>query len=254
LLGEALVGSPRDSYVLNTKVELRNGGPGAARASVEASLRRLKTDYLDVVAFHGLAPEEYDSTLERFMPELQQAQHDGLTRFIGATERYETDFVHAALERALREDLFDVVMLGHNLISPGGLRNVMPLAQEKNVGVVVMCAVRTIIVNPDLLQETIRQWKDAGALAEDAVPDDGPLDWVLGPGVDSLADAAYRFAAESPAVSTVLTGTANLQHLEDNVRSILSPPLPAATSERLRSTFIPANKSVLLHSFRRRGT
>jgi aryl-alcohol dehydrogenase-like predicted oxidoreductase len=90
-------------------------------------------------------------------------------------------------------------------------------------------------------------------LADDAVPDDGPLDWVLGPGVESLADAAYRFAAESRAVSTVLTGTANLRHLEENVRSILGPPLPEATSERLRTTFIPANKSVLLHSFRPRG-
>ena len=254
LLGEALAGVPRQSYVLGTKFSPRGDRPGAARASLEASLRRLNTDYVDVMYFHGLAPEEYDATLEKFLPELRQAQRDGLTRFIGATERYETDFVHAALERALTEDLFDVVMLGHNLISPGGLRNVMPLAQQKNVGVVVMCAVRTIIVNPDMLRETIRQWKDSGALAEDAVPDDAPLDWVLGPGVESLADAAYRFAAESPAVSTVLTGTANLHHLDANARSILAPPLPEATSERLRNTFIPANKSVLLHSFRRRGT
>ncbi|MBV9324501.1 MAG: aldo/keto reductase [Chloroflexi bacterium] len=253
LLGEALAGVPRESYVLNTKFTMRNDEPGAARASLEGSLRRLRTDYVDVISFHGLEPESYDSTLERFMPELQRAQRDGLTRFIGATERYEIDDAHEALERALTEDVFDVVMLGHNLISPGGLRAVLPLAQQKNVGVVVMCAVRTIIVNPDLLQETIRQWKDAGALAEDAVPDEGPLDWVLGPGVESLADAAYRFAVESPAVSTVLTGTANLQHLDDNVRSILSPPLPRATSERLRNTFIPANKSVLLHSFRRRS-
>jgi hypothetical protein len=112
--------------------------------------------------------------------------------------------------------------------------------------------VRTIIVRPALLRETIRQWKDAGALAEDAVPDDAPLDWVLGPGVASLADAAYRFAAESPAVSTVLSGTANPDHLEANVRSILGPPLPEAISRRLRETFIPVNRSVLLHSFRRR--
>ncbi|HEY2592607.1 MAG TPA: aldo/keto reductase [Chloroflexota bacterium] len=253
LLGEALVGVPRQSYVLGTKFTTRHGSAGAARASLEASLRRLKTDYVDVVYFHGLAPEEYDVTLEKFLPELQQAQRDGLTRFIGATERYETDDAHEALERALTEDLFDVVMLGHNLISPGGLRAVLPLARQKNVGVVVMCAVRTIIVNPGMLRETIRQWKDDGALPEEAVPDDAPLDWVLGPGVESLADAAYRFAAESSAVSTVLTGTANLAHLDDNVRSILAPPLPAATSERLRNTFIPANKSVLLHSFRRRS-
>ena len=253
LLGEALVGVPRDSYVINTKFSMRNGERGAARASLEASLRRLRTDHVDVISFHGLAPEEYELMLERFMPELQQAQRDGLTRFIGATERYETDDPHEALERALKEDVFDVVMIGHNLISPGGLRTVLPLAQEKNVGVIVMCAVRTIIVTPELLRETIRQWKAAGALPEDAVPDDGPLDWVLVPGVESLADAAYRFAVESSAVSTVLTGTANPRHLDDNVRSILAPPLPAAISERLRSTFIPANKSVLLHSFRRRA-
>jgi aryl-alcohol dehydrogenase-like predicted oxidoreductase len=117
-------------------------------------------------------------------------------------------------------------MVGHNLISPGGLRNVMPLAAEKNVGVVVMCAVRTIIVNPELLRETIRQWKDDGALAEDAVSDEAPLDWVLGDGIESLADAAYRFAAEDPAVSTVLSGTANIAHLQANAHSIRAPPLP----------------------------
>ncbi len=253
LLGEALAGVPRQEYVLATKFSTRNASAGALRASLEASLKRLKTDYVDVLYFHGLAPEEYDTTLETFMPELQQAQRDGLTRFTGATERYETDESHTALERALREDRFDVIMLGHNLISPSGLRTVMPLAREKNVGVVVMCAVRTIIVNPDMLRETIRQWKDAGALAEDAVPDEAPLDWVLGPGVESIADAAYRFAAESPTVASVLTGTANREHLDDNVRSILASPLPETTSERLRNTFIPANKSVLLHSFRRRN-
>jgi aryl-alcohol dehydrogenase-like predicted oxidoreductase len=252
LLGGALVGVPRHDYVLATKFSTRDAGAGALRASLEGSLKRLKTDYVDVMYFHGLSPEEYDATLETYLPEMLQAQRDGLTRFIGATERYETDESHAALERALREDRFDVIMIGHNLISPGGLRAVLPLAQEKNVGVVVMCAVRTIIVNPDMLQETIRQWKDSGALAEDAVPDDAPLDWVLGAGIESIADAAYRFAAESPTVSSVLTGTANQAHLDDNVRSILAPPLPAATSARLRNTFIPANKSVLLHSFRRR--
>jgi aryl-alcohol dehydrogenase-like predicted oxidoreductase len=253
LLGDALVGIPRDSYVLCTKFSMRNSSVGAARASLDSSLRKLRTDYVDVVYFHGLEPTTYDADIETFLPELRQAQRSGLTRFIGAAERYEVDHVHQALERALVEDLFDVVMIGHNLISPGGLRKVMPLAQQSNIGVVVMCAVRKVIVTPDMLQETIRQWKAAGALADDAVPDDAPLDWVLGPGVDSLADAAYRFAAESDAVSTVLTGTASLEHLEENVRSILSPPLPRATSQRLRDTFVPVNKSVLLHSFRPRS-
>ena len=48
----------------------------------------------------------------------------------------------------------------------------------------------------------------------------------------------------------MLTGTANTSHLEDNVRSILTPPLPRGISQRLRETFIPVNRSVLLHSFK----
>jgi L-galactose dehydrogenase len=253
VIGDALVGVPRESYVLCTKFSPTRGnpGPGALRASLDASLRRLRCEYVDVLYFHGLAPATFDATLDTFLDELRQAQADGLTRFIGMTEQYEVDLAHAALERALTLDLFDVVMLGHNLLSPSGLVTVLPLAQQKNVGVVVMCAVRTVITTPEMLEETLRQWKDEGALPRDAVPDTAPLDWVLGPGRESLADAAYKFAAESPAVSTVLTGTANIAHLEANVRAILGPPLPAEISQRLRDTFIPARRNVLLHSFRR---
>jgi L-galactose dehydrogenase len=255
VLGAALDGVPRDAYVLCTKFNASRAqpGPGALRASLEASLRKLRTDHVDLLYFHGLAPATYDTTIATFMDELRQAQADGLTRFVGATEQYESDLTHAALERALNEDLFDVVMLGHNLMSPGGLVNVLPLAQQKNVGVVIMCAVRTVITTPDMLHETIRQWKNEGALARDAVSDEAPLDWVLGPGRETLAEAAYKFAAESPAVSTVLTGTANVAHLEANLRAILGPPLAEAVSQRLRDIFIPAQRNVLLHSFRRGG-
>jgi L-galactose dehydrogenase len=250
ILGQALAGAPRDAYVLGTKLRITSD-PKALRSSLESSLRKLRTDHVDVVYFHGLAPDEYDTTVATLMEPLRQLKRDGLTRFIGATERYEKDERHSVLERALDDDLFDVVMIGHNLISPSGLQRVMPLAQQKNVGVVVMCAVRTIIITPDMLRETLRRWKADGSLPKDAVPDDAPLDWVLGPGVATLADAAYKFAIESPAVSTVLSGTANPAHLDANVRAILGPPLPEATSRRLEDIFVPASRNVLLHAFHR---
>jgi L-galactose dehydrogenase len=253
LLGEALRGVRRDSYIMCTKFSAnRRGTPqpaGALRASLQASLRALQTDYVDLLYFHGLSPTTYDATMDRFLGELQQAQQDGLTRFIGATEMYEVDPSHDALGRALDDDLFDVLMIGHNLISPGGLTRIMPMAQAKQVALVVMCAVRTILTNPEMLRETIRQWTEDGALAAGAVAADAPLDWVLGPGVTTIAEAAYLFAAESPAVSSVLTGTADPAHLDANVEAILGPPLPAEISARLRDIFIPANRSVLLHNF-----
>jgi L-galactose dehydrogenase len=247
-----LVEVPRDEYVLCTKFSARSEPePGSLRRSLEASLRRLRTDHVDVMYFHGLGPTmaDYDTTIGTFMDELRQARDDGLTRFLGATEAYEFDPSHESLQRALEEDLFDVLMIGHNLLSPSGLVKVLPLAQERNVGIMVMCAVRTIITTPAMLRETIRQWKAEGALPADAVPDDAPLDWVLGDGIESLADAAYKFAVESPAVSTVLTGTANIAHLDANAQAVLGPPLRAEISQRLRDIFIPANRSVLLHRF-----
>ena len=251
LLGEALEGVPRDSYVLCTKYGPREGQPaGSLRKSLEDSLRKLRTDHVEVMFLHGVTPPRYDVSLA-FLDELQQAREDGLTRWIGITEVYEWDSSHAALQKALDEQAFDVIMVGHNLVTPGALETVFPRAAAQNVGIMGMCAVRTVLTNPDLLREAIAEWKADGDLPPDAVPDDAPLDWVLGPEVETLADAAYKFAAESPAVATVLTGTASIEHLDANVRAILGPPLPAATSQRLRDTFIPANRSVILPSMRR---
>jgi len=86
-------------------------------------------------------------------------------------------------------------------------------------------------------------WKAEGLLPADAVPDDAPLDWLLGPGVESLTDAAYKFAVAQPGVSTVLTGSANPEHLAANARAIDGPPLPPGKVQRLLELFGPVHRS-----------
>jgi L-galactose dehydrogenase len=251
VLGEALAGVDRDTYVLSTKYGPRNDPPpGSLRASLEASLRKLRTDHVEVMFLHGMTPANYDLQMS-FLDELQQARQDGLTRWIGVTEVYEWDPSHEALQRAMAEGVFDVIMVGHNLVTPGALDTVLPQAAVQDVGVMVMCAVRTVLTNPTLLREAIQEWKADGSLPPDAVPDDGALDWVLGPDVPTIADAAYKFAAESPVVATVLTGTAKAEHLEANARAILGSPLDPAISQRLRDIFTPVNRSVILPGMRR---
>jgi aryl-alcohol dehydrogenase-like predicted oxidoreductase len=107
-----------------------------------------------------------------------------------------------------------------------------------------MCAVRRAIARPDRLQALIADLKARGELSQDALPEDGPLDWLVHDGVDSVTAAAYKFAAEHPGVSCVLTGTANVEHLEENVRAILSPPLPAADRQRLVDLFGPIRRNL----------
>jgi aryl-alcohol dehydrogenase-like predicted oxidoreductase len=249
LLGEALVGVPRDSYVLATKFQPRGQGggpmkePGELKASLEDSLRKLRTDYVDVLYLHGVTPQQYDAISDRFVEPLLAARNAGLAHFTGATELFERDHDHEALQRAMGADWLDVAMLGFNLLSPAAVSSVLPLARQHNVGIVVMCAIRSVISDPEVLRGTIRKWKEEGLLSSDAVPDDAPLDWLLGPDVQTLTDAAYKFAAAQDGVSCVLTGTANPGHLAANVHAVEGASLSPELNHRVIDTFAPIGRN-----------
>ncbi|MDA0748949.1 MAG: hypothetical protein O2954_20720, partial [bacterium] len=76
-----------------------------------------------------------------------------------------------------------------------------------------------------------------GVIAKDAVPDEDPLGWLIKGDVKSLPAAGYKFAAAHPAMSTVLSRTAKIAHLEANVEAILGPPLPEEDMVRLKQVF-----------------
>jgi L-galactose dehydrogenase len=253
ILGRALVGVPRDSYVLCTKFSPdRKREPGGEPLmgeqelvdSLERSLRRLGTDYVDVLQLHGVSPELYPAIRDRFVPAMRRLQEQGKLRYLGATESFAADEERSALRQVLADGHFDTIMVGYNLLTPGPEEWVLPEAGRNDVGVLVMCAVRRKIGRPEQLAALIADLKARGDLAPGTLPDDGPLDWLIHDDVDSVTSAAYRFAAGHPAVSTVLTGTANAAHLEQNVRAILGGPLPAADRQRLIDIFGPIRRKL----------
>ena len=99
-LGEALQGRPRDSYVLATKVyfPMSDTDRGLSRAQVEkqldASLRRLRTDYVDLYQCHRY---DWDTPLEETMEALTRAVESGKTRYIGFSE-WPAERIQAALD------------------------------------------------------------------------------------------------------------------------------------------------------------
>ena len=101
-LGEALRGRPRDSYVLATKVyfPMSASDRGLSRAQIEkqldASLRRLKTDYVDLYQCHRY---DGDTPLDETMSALTSAVASGKTRYIGFSE-WPADRIQAALDLA----------------------------------------------------------------------------------------------------------------------------------------------------------
>ena len=99
-LGEALQERPRDSYVLATKLyfPMTQTDRGLSRAQVEkqldASLKRLRTDYVDLYQCHRY---DWDTPLEETMEALTRAVESGKTRYIGFSE-WPAERIQAAID------------------------------------------------------------------------------------------------------------------------------------------------------------
>jgi L-galactose dehydrogenase len=100
-----------------------------------------------------------------------------------------------------------------------------------------MSSVRVALTRPEYLQGIIADWIARGLVAPDALPSDDPLRFLLDQDVPTITAAGYKFAAGHEAVSTVVIGTGSVAHLEENVASILGPPIPTVHVQRLRQLF-----------------
>ena len=252
ILGRALKGKPRESYVLCTKTgpAIRDGDQSRPRTeaelveSLEASLRRLGTDVIDVFQIHAVTPDTYAHTRDVLVPELQRQRDRGKIRFLGITEAFASDHERATLRQALDDDLWDTILVGYNLLTPGPEDDVLPLAQKNDVGVLVMCAVRRKIARQADLEALIASLKADGLIEPDALLDDAPLDWLRHDGIEHVTDAAYTYVAANPLIHSVLTGTASVDHLRQNVDAVLGPRLPEADRSRLKAIFAPTGRKL----------
>ena len=242
LLGDALVGVPRDSYILATKFNpgriAPDAGPEALTQQLEDSLRYLHTDHIEVLQYHGISPEAYRSIIDRFHPAALRAQEAGKVGYIGITETMGSDARHEMLETALQEDLFDTFMVHYGVLNQLAEQRVYPMAQERNVGVFVMGPVRMSLRTPEEAVTRLQYFVEQGWLS---IPDPQAADPLgmaqVGSATADVTRVAYRFAAAHPAVSTMLVGTGNPEHLRRNVDDVLSGTLTESELAYLRRTY-----------------
>ena len=153
IVGKALRGR-RDRVVLSTKAlpvrKDRPLKPKRLRRSVEKSLKRLRTDHVDLFFVHGMQVRDLHHTRELLVPELLAMKDDGLVRHLAASEAFASDNGHDSLGQSLDagDDWYDVLMVGHNPFDPSARDRVFPATEERDIGVLVMFAVRKSLASP----------------------------------------------------------------------------------------------------------
>ena len=232
-LGQALSGVPRDSFLIATKWTWKTAGGNLPHtdsliASVERSMRRFSTDVIDIMQVHGIRPENYLEITERFAPTLLQLKEQGKVRLIGFSEMMTDDpkhtVPHTALER--HPEIWDTIMLKYGILNQYAAKYVLPLAQKHGVAILNMAPVRFTLTRQHEYAQLLDQWRVEGEIDVDHPKLRDGLDWLITADAPTIIAAGYKFAADHPGISTVITGTSNIKHLEENIAAFENPKLP----------------------------
>jgi aryl-alcohol dehydrogenase-like predicted oxidoreductase len=243
IVGAALRDVSRDDVIISTKKSTwGDHWPVTGEHVVEAletSLTRLGTDYVDIYHMHAVAPQHYRRVRDELVPVMEKLRDQGKIRFLGITEEFNADPDHRMLQLAVNDDCWDVMMVGFNLLNQTARQSVFPATRTKNIGTLIMFAVRRAMSNPERLAETLADLVVRGKVDPAALEGDRePLGWLINEdGAISMPDAAYRFCLHEPGADVILSGTGNLEHLQANIASHQRPDLPAANRRRLEAVF-----------------
>jgi aryl-alcohol dehydrogenase-like predicted oxidoreductase len=193
---------------------------------LDASLRRLKTDYFDIFSLHGVTPGQYAAAFERLLPSLLRLKESGKIRSVGITESFGRDPRHTMLARAAASGSFDAIMIGLNVVNHTG-SPIAAEARENGAGVMAMYPLRPLR-NQASVDSLLRE--SGAGMAE--------VTALLGAhGVGTLEEAAMRFCRHHSGADIVLTGTGNSHHLDANISAAMAGPLPEPLAAQLRRIF-----------------
>ncbi len=219
----------RDQIVLATKVhgQMHTGpnGSGLSRKAImheiDASLRRLGTDYVDLYQIHRWDPR---TPIEETMEALHDVVKSGKARYIGASSMWAWQFAKAQFVAERHGWTRFVTMQNHyNVIYREEEREMLPLCLDQGVGVIPWSPLARGLLTRDWDENTARSQTDefgkslyrrANREVADEVAN------IAGKRGISRAQVALAWVAKHPAVTAPIVGATRPHHLDDAIASI----------------------------------
>jgi len=223
---------------------------GAVRTSVEASLRRLRRETVDVLHIHnrftprrGDLPHSLsaDDALGPVLDAYRQMQQTGKTRFIGLSAM-EPDV--PTVRRLMTSGYFDTVLAYYNLLNwtaqepaPPGVPlwdngQIIPLATSLHMGVIGIRSHAAGALSP----QVDRSIPPGTLLAQD-VARAHTLDFLLDGPLQTLSQAAMVFCLMNRDIATTVPGVKNVAEMEELAACVALPPIPPPHLARLRALY-----------------
>ena len=200
--GNFLTPKYRDIIFLMTKSAAVDAK--TAREHLEGSLKRMKTDHLDLWQMHALStPEDVDSRIDNGVLDVfLEAKKSGKVCFIGFTGHQNPKAHLRMLERTKDMDIWDTAQMPINPLDAASnnsfIKEVLPALVKKGIGVLAM---KTLADGRFFAEKNQSDWKTDIPLIPDKI---------------SIAEA-QNFAWSLP-ISTLITGAENKLFLEEKIK------------------------------------
>lgn len=218
VVGEALAGR-RDKAVIATKVAPNHLEPAAIEAALDGSLKRMRTDYVDVYFVHW---PNSDFPIGPTMEMMERLRASGRIKAVGVS-----NFSVADMDSARRHGVIDVLQPPYNMLWREVEAETLPYCRKHNIGVMPYSGLAqglltgtlspdTKFVEGDERRTTVLFQPGTYERAVNAVDLLKPIAARYGKTVPQLA---IQWLTSRPGVSSPLVGARTVKELEENVES-----------------------------------
>ncbi|HBE03819.1 MAG: hypothetical protein A2096_16755 [Spirochaetes bacterium GWF1_41_5] len=246
-LGQALKDLPRDKVVIGTKISPSNTEPLVLREHLEASLKRLETDYIDLYMVHWpITPHSIAHfTEKKICPDVREAfsalqnlRKEGKIRYIGVS-----NFAVSKMEE-IKKFLPDICAneLPYSLLTRAIEFHTIPFLKKNKIGIIgymtllqgLLADIYPSLDDVPVMQRRTRHFNskknkecrhgEAGAEEETTEALSAIREVMKKIGMN-MPELAINWAVSNPAVSTALVGARSVQELKNNIKAVLNPRL-----------------------------
>jgi aryl-alcohol dehydrogenase-like predicted oxidoreductase len=226
LIGSALGHRRKDFYILTkcghaSGLKFEDWSPALIEPSIDRSLKRLRTDYLDVVQLHSC--NEKRLRQGELTAVLQRAREKGKLRYIGYSGDGNAAFYAAG------SGIFDTIQISVSIADQEAIEKVLQLACERDLGIIA----KRPIANAAWLGDS---WWSLGAYSRPYRSRLRKLNYdFLRRDAKSAVAVALRFTLSVPGVHTAIVGTTKPSRWQQNAALLADGPLSETEYNSIRT-------------------